>query len=59
MLLRYFDLSNLFNFMQFLPPAWIEKTYYYTNDFDLKSKISITIGVLSCYLSHLIGQCFF
>ncbi len=39
MLLRYFDLSNLFNFMQLLPPAWIEKTYYYTNDFDLKSKI--------------------
>ena len=32
MLLRYFDLSNLFNFMQVLPPAWIEKTYYYTND---------------------------
>lgn len=29
--------------MQLLPPAWIEKTYYYTNyytnDFDLKSKI--------------------
>ena len=40
MLLRYFDLSNLFNFMQLLPPAWIEKTYYYTNDFDLKSKIT-------------------
>ena len=39
MLLRYFDLSNLFNFMQLLSPAWIEKTYYYTNDFDLKSKI--------------------
>lgn len=32
MLLRYFDLSNLFNFMQLLPPAWIEnniETYIY------------------------------
>lgn len=27
--------------MQLLPPAWIEKTYYYTNDFDLKSKVMI------------------
>ena len=32
MLLRYFDLSNLSNFMQLLPPAWIEnsiETYIY------------------------------